>query len=327
MMRSLSSYLFSVDTTKILRLVSNGTNNLKELMAKATKTYVDPNLNKIEKALETIKKDFGDEKENKEARRSIEIAVGDLKDAKEKIFYLKTDLDLLANVTIKNVVRTIKSIKKFQDSLQMRDETIELRFEKIVRKMINLIDESEKFLTLATEGYEKAKESLRGVDSRIRNYKADVESLLDNKDGKLDEWIDKLRAKAYGGSAACIVFPIICPVVYAAAATGVEVSINNAKKQLSKQKKDAKKLVEIIGNVLTEVENGRQFIRQEYPLIKQWESEVNHAHAEMGKYEYVLADVRLEETDELEEALLGLKEVCETYLSHSVYTLLIETTK
>ena len=85
---------------------------------------------------------------------------------------------------------------------------------KIVRKMINLIDESEKFLTLATEGYEKAKESLWGVDSRIRNYKADVESLLYNKDGKLDEWIDDLRAKAYGGSAACIAFPIICPVVY-----------------------------------------------------------------------------------------------------------------
>ena len=82
-------------------------------MAKATKTYVDPNLNKIEGALETIKKDFGDEKDNKEARRSIENAVGDLKDAKEKIFYLKTDLDLLANVTIKNAVRIINSKRYF----------------------------------------------------------------------------------------------------------------------------------------------------------------------------------------------------------------------
>ena len=79
MMRSLSFYLFSVNTTKILSLVSDGTKNLKELMAKATKTYVDPNLNKIEEALETIKKDFGDEEQNKEARRSIENAVGDLK--------------------------------------------------------------------------------------------------------------------------------------------------------------------------------------------------------------------------------------------------------
>ena len=94
-----------------------------------------------------------------------------------------------------------------------------------------------------------------------------------------------------------------------------------------KQKKDARKLIYIIGNVLTEVENGRQFIRQEYPLIKRWESEVNYAHAEMGKYEYILTDVRLEETDDLEEALLGLKEVCETYLFHSVYILLIDTTE
>lgn len=327
------AFLFSVNTTVIIHLISNGANDLKDLMSKAERTFIDPTLEKMEEALKTIKHDFGTGEESKEARENIEDALGDLTDAKHKMFYLKCNLDLLANGTIKNADRVLKRIKRYQkdakkDMSEKQKERSEYRLKKILKKMIYLIDNSENILKEALHDYEKVQKSLNIVASRVRKYKGVVESYLSNEDGKLDKWVNDLRAGAYGGASACLIVFVLCPIVYAATATGVEVSINSAKNQLSKQKDDANTAIEIVANVIKQVELGNQFIHNEYPLIKNWASEIDNLKTELDSPNMILASVKeedIEEIEELEEALNGLKEACTNYLLHSVDKLFNKT--
>ena len=185
---------------------------------------------------------------------------------------------------------------------------------------------SEEILKDARDGYDELDESLNNIASNVNSYKGDVESYLYNKDGKLDEWIDDLRAKGYGGAAACALVFFLCPIVYAATATGVEVSISNAKNQLAKQKEDADTAYKIVENVLAEVKKGKEFIHAEYPLIKLWKSEIGEAKSELDSAELVLGTVRRGCIKPLVKGLDDLKQACISYLDHSADTLLLETT-
>ena len=59
------------------------------MISKAERTFIDPTLEKMEEALKTIKHDFGTGEESKEARENIDDALGDLTDAKHKMFYFR----------------------------------------------------------------------------------------------------------------------------------------------------------------------------------------------------------------------------------------------
>jgi hypothetical protein len=60
---------------------------------------------------------------------------------------------------------------------------------------------------------------------------------LDNKDGYIDKREESMRTQAYGGCAACVLWPITCPIFYGVAAAIVETQINELKEDLKSSKK------------------------------------------------------------------------------------------
>ena len=129
-----------------MNVISNGTNCLKDVIAKAENKYIDPNLDKIENALESIKHDFGNEDDNNAVRRKIESAVDNLAEAKDAMFYIKENLDLLANITINNADRVLNAIDRFEAGIKKRKcKCCEMKFQNIVTEMKLLLDESEEY--------------------------------------------------------------------------------------------------------------------------------------------------------------------------------------
>ena len=281
------------------------------MITTAKKKYVDPNLTKIEGALNDIKMKY----KNTEGEAEINEALSGLYDAKSKMFRLRSTLNVLAEKTSDKVDDVLSAIEKFSKHSEGRMKDI--FFEKIVTRMSRMLSESEIDLKDSLYDYDEAEKSLNIVHNQVNNYKSELQSFINNDNGKLQKWINKLRTEAYGASALCLAIWFSCPFVYAATAAGVEGSIKSARKELEKQREGAKVSMKAVEGVIKEVNNGHQFIYEQQPLIKTWSKEVGTVKDELKNVTGVIYLVNHDETEDMKNILNNLKEACKDYLKHS----------
>ena len=290
-------------------------------MTIAKKKYVDPNLRKIRNALDDIKRQYKDT----EGESKINEALSGLYTAKSTMFKLKSTLNVLAEETSVQVDYVLSAIKKFSKPSKKRMK--ETFFKIIVKRMSTMLNKSEIELKNALDDYDEAEKSLNIVHDQVNIYITDLNSFINNENGKLTKRIKKLRTEAYAGSLACIVFWLSCPFVYGFVALGVEITLNNAKNELRKQRDSAKMSAKIVKGVIDEIENGHQFIHTEQPLIKTWAYKVEGVKKELEDVDMVVFLAINDETEDLKNMLNDLKEACKDYLKHSEDNLLIDQAK
>ena len=63
------------------------------------------------------------------------------------------------------------------------------------------------------------------VLGKIEAFTRSVSSLWNRESSRYEDEIRDIRVKAYGGSAACVILPVLCPITYATVAPIIETKI------------------------------------------------------------------------------------------------------
>ena len=111
---------------------------------------------------------------------------------------------------------------------------------------------------------------------------------------------------------------LICPVVAAFTAMGVEGNIADAKKLFQVQMDNAVKADEITTIALNEIQKGNQYIVDENILIKNWRLKMSRAKIEVSSVDSIIAAIDAGMEKDVEIALNRLQEACEKYLEHEM---------
>ena len=287
------------------------------------KAYTDPNLKKIEAALDNIKKEYKMEKGQVE----INEALSGLYDAKSKMWKLKVSMNNLAKVSSDTVDGVLKALDKFANHLM--DKEKEIIFKKTVKRMLSLLEKTEPVLKNSMDEYEELEKSLNVVHDQVNMVTTELRSWADNEEDKIDRAIHKIRSEAYGYSEFCLAHPITCVFIYPAVVAGVEVTVNNLKEDLNRQLGGVTASQEVVADVIEETNNGLTFIKAEFPLIRNWLHRNWDLHNNLDPVDLVIEFVKLNEIDIFDEMIHVLdtfKQVCQDYLKHSEGNILIDAT-
>ena len=297
----------------MFNFMRDGAKSINNVISKIEDQYIDPDLSEIEEAIETLKADF----KYDAAIESIEQTLGNLTHARKKIRESRDGLFNLAGDTIGRVEDVLNKIEKFTT---YEGDKLKRVFKQTIRCMIDLLEHSQSKLDYASDRYDEAQSSLTDLRSRIENYKDDVDTFMQNKDGELEEWVKKYREKNYPWIAACAFggpfLVIICPVVSAVVLSNGEATIEKAQAQLEIQKQNAINAKEIVGDVINQINKSDQYIVAEQNLIANWEDKIKRVKPEMLSVEDVMEAIKLEMTEDLKMALNRLVEACIKYREH-----------
>jgi hypothetical protein len=303
----------------IMVALKSSTESLKGALEKFNK--LDDN--NYEKELEDIEKSLNVVKDHymavsKDKKYEIIDVLENVRNAKSESRSLKLVLDNLAKSTILRVDSLKKALKKFENAAK-DDKNIQRYFFKIVRNMKNLLRRSDQKLKDALEKYKSLTIKLNAIKSVADKFVIQLDDFMKMKDGELQKWIDKYRAEAYGGTAACVVFLPLCPILYAATSAGVETTIGNVKEDLKKQKSKFRIVKNAITKLIGQVDNGLKFIEEEEPLIRNWAIQVEFVEDELPSAEDLVKDIKTGYADleELRRLLDELRKACQQYISHS----------
>ena len=284
-------------------------------MTRLKENYYDEDLADIEKSLNEIKDEYTNVM--KDRKYDITEALAEVYTAKSKLRSLKIVLNILANSTISRVDRLIKSLEKFEKATG--DERIKRYFQGIVRKMKTILSRSDRNLKEALEMYEESTKRLNAVKTYIGKFVIQLKNYIENKDGKLEEWIKTYRKEGYGMAAACVFIPPLCPLIFALTATGLEVTIAKAKKNLKYQKVRLDAVQLATNKLVDQVHNGLDIIKNEEPLIRYWAEKVQDVQDELPSAEILVKDIQddFADLEQLKETLVGLRDACQKYIAHS----------
>ena len=298
--------------------LKSSTESLKEAVEKINKLNshnYDKELAGIEKSLNAIKDGYM--AGSKDEKYEITETIANVYTAKSELSSLKIVLNTLAKSTISRVDRLMKSLKAFEK--ETNDSRITRKFRDIVRKMKTILLRSDRNLKEALVMYKDFTKNLITIKSDIDKFVIQLDDYMKNKDGKLQKWIHTYRTEAYVGAAACVVSFLLCPIVYAATALGVEVDIGNAKENLKKQIVRFEAVKNSTTKLIGLVNNGLEFIEKEEELIRYWAEKVLDVQDMLPFAELPVKDIQddVSELENLRDTLGELREACQNYLSHS----------
>ena len=297
-------------------MLRNSAQSLEAAITKVDGEFVDPGLTKLDEALEQLKDEFKQEA----SRISIEQTIGNLSEAKFEILNARKSLELLANDTIGSADDVINKVKQFPTT--QGNSKLKYLFDKTIEYMITLLDNSEIMLAESLADYEEASHALNDIQTNINTYKSEVDSFIDNEGGKLEKWIAEYRIGTYPYMLFCVLggpfSVLVCPIVVAFTALGVEANVAEAKRLFQVQKDNAVKANEIVTDVLNEVQKGNQYIVDENILIKNWRLKMSRAKIEVKSVDAIIAAIEAGMEKDVEIALNRLQEACKKYLEHEM---------
>ena len=149
------------------------------------------------------------------------------------------------------------------------------------------------------------------VSAKLESFTKSVSDLWDHNSVRYKNTIKDIRLKAYGGSAACVVFPPSCAFVYPTAAAIIETKIkklNRAASVLENTCKEAQKNAKALQE---KIEDSNLQSEKELEIIKEWEGFAQNSNEKVEDLELWL-EVGM--TNEVVRALDGLAKTCQAYL-------------
>jgi len=244
---------------------------------------------------------------NDSEKRLITDAKVQLSLAENEFDILRIELTEMAELTKSTTTKLIKFTKRLSDDSSAK---FNRQFKVIFKRFINLMTVSSKKLKEAKKRYDKMATKLAEVKGKLGAFKDRVDNLDDEHSNRYKKYSNKLRAEAYGGSAACMVFPPSCAAVYPAVAAIVETTLTEYKKEVESLKKKCKSVLSSVTGMLSKITAKDEELKKELKLIIRWENSANAAKENYGSTPIteaiedilVLKEVAIEEFQELYNA-------------------------
>ena len=289
----------------------NGTESLRVTVEKLSENHYDKDLEDIEKTLTTMKYDY--RKIMKTSKYDINVAMGDLYRAKSELHSLNIVLNILANNTISKVDNLVKSLGKFETASENKE--VEPSFRRVVKNMRNLLSRSNLNLNQALQICKDLTERLISLKTMIDTFRDKIDDYIQDKDGKLTKDINKFRLEGHLSGGVCILFPPSCAFVFAASAAGIEVTINNWKSYLKKEREELDGVRLATKKLVGHVENGK-----EDNLIRYWKTKVEDVEEELPVTNILVQDIKQnsEGIEDLKKYLNELRKACTNYIAQSM---------
>jgi len=157
----------------------------------------------------------------------------------QKVAAATVDLNS-AEIQARNLYKSMKTLLSISihdiESHQKDEEKLKVAIGNSQLTMSVQLEQAVKTLTALEKTVKSAAETFTVAAKQSASFSKTIQDNLNNKNGFIDGKAHSLRAKAYGGCAACAVFPPTCPVCYATAAGVVETKINEMKEHLKSVK-------------------------------------------------------------------------------------------
>jgi len=226
----------------------------------------------INKEIDTIKliNDYITSTERKliqDAKQIIAVADNDLA-------LLRVDLTQLAEATKTTTKRLIKMTKR----LNVRfDDVFKRQYKVVLKRFASLLNLTFEKLSEAKEKYGEITEQITVVKAKMENFHAQVKNLGDKHSKRYNDYAEKVRAEAYGGSAACVVFPPSCALAYPLAAGIVETRLTEYRNEVTALKRNVNTVVSSIREAVQSTGEAKEKIKAEYNLLVNWRNLVQLA--------------------------------------------------
>jgi len=153
--------------------------------------------------------------------KEVATATVDLNSAETKARNLYKSMKSLFTISIHDIESHKNDETKLKAAIKNSQITMSVQLEQAV-----------KTLTVLEQDVKAAQTTFTVAAKESASFSQTIQDNLNNKNGFIDAKAKSLRVKAYGGCAACVVFPLSCPVCYATAAGVVETKIKEMKEHL-----------------------------------------------------------------------------------------------
>jgi len=199
--------------------------------------------------------------------------------AENEFTIMRIELTEMAELTKKTTTKLIKFTKRLSDDSSPK---FNRQFKVIFKRFLTLMTVTSTKLKNAKGRYDAMSTKLAETKGKLGAFKDRVDNLDDEHSARYNEYADKLRAEAYGGSAGCVVFAPSCVFVYPVVAAIVETKLKEYKNQVQTLKKNCKSVFESVTGMLKQITAKDEELKQELKLIIKWENLVLAAKENYG---------------------------------------------
>jgi len=199
--------------------------------------------------------------------------------AENEFTIMRIELTEMAELTKKTTTRLIKFTNRLSDDSSPK---FNRQFKVIFKRFMTLMTVTSTKLKEAKGRYDTMSTKLAETKGKLGAFKDRVDNLDDEHSKRYNEYADRLRAEAYGGSAGCVVFAPSCVFVYPVVAAIVETKLKEYKNQVQTLKKNCKSVFESVTGMLKQITAKDKELEEELELIIKWENLVLAAKENYG---------------------------------------------
>jgi len=251
----------------------------------------------------------------KEDRDLYKKSLSQLTNAKKELKYIRINLETYATITIDRAIELSRVIDD-TDSKQTFKE-IKGRIKYSAKKMVNLVDQSQRVLNTVIARFEIIDSKLSEIGVDMSMLKNRVKALQNKKERERDLWQDKidfhkcasdfamdgwLRAWCY------IQYPFF----------GVWWSIHN-QKYIPEYEREVDRIADVLDNLLdtqNSVKAADEDVNKQFNLVNKWRDQIDRMSGmDFKDEESLYRGVYLNKKGILRQ-LTGLKQICENYINN-----------
>lgn len=175
----------------------------------------------------------------------------------------------MAELTKATTSQLIKYTKRLSDDSSPQ---FNRQFKVIFGRFLSLLTVTTTKLAYAKDRYVQMSAKLAETKGELEAFRDIVEPLNKEHTDRYKTYTKKLRTEAYAGAAACALFPLTCPAIYAAVAIVVEKKIKSYKMEVNTLIGNSQKVVASVTDMLEKIDNKDKELKEELKLVVEWEN-------------------------------------------------------